>query len=165
MASSATAYATGANMLTFRDVRRLGQLLSDTGTPIATGSVASNSTLAALLLAASGEVEMAALKGGKYTPADLQGLDGAARAMLQKLVCDLAYYAVECRRAPDLKPEDVSGVYEAKAMLRELRDGETIFPTDAAIDAGLTEAVNLNKNEFTGNGRAVKTASRFFGNH
>lgn len=163
MASSEEGYATGADMIAYRDVRNLGRLLSDTGTPIADAAVATNETLEKLLLAASGDVELACQRGGRYTVADLEGLDGAAAEKLRELVCDLAFYKVSKRRHPDLSPEDVAGVLVAFETLKALEAGEIVFPTDGAIDAGVMSASTVSMNENCN--RTVKKAGRFFGTH
>lgn len=170
MASSATSYASGSDLVKYHDARRIGDLISDTDTRIASASVPANAVVTAALLRASGEVEMAAQVGGKYTPTDLAGLTGAAAEALIGLVCDLAVWHIEKRRARGITPADVPGAAEAYEVLAALREGNLVFPTANAIDAMTQEVVEPTGNDTCEQdqcggryGETVGWARRFFG--
>ncbi len=91
--SSSTPYCDGDTFVVFHDWRNAADLLVDDDTRLADqATVAADSTLGTLLLAASGEIEAALLTNGKYTPTDLQTLTGASQCYLQKLTADLAFW-------------------------------------------------------------------------
>lgn len=170
MASSSAAYATVAQLLVYHDARRIGDLVSDTDVRVATGTLATNAVVAAMLKRASGEVEFAAQVGGRYTPAQLASLAGVAAEGLAGIVCDLTRWHLEKRRSPNAKLEDVPGAKEAHEVLAALRDGELIFPTDEALDAVGIDVVPdeattaCGANQCGGRyGETVGWARRFFG--
>lgn len=157
-------------MVVFHDARRIGDLISDSDARVAAASVPAHATVTACLLRASGEVEMAAQVGGKYTPTDLAGLTGAAAQALKGLVCDLAVWHIEKRRARGITPADVPGASEAYLVLEALRDGELVFPTDAVLGAVSQEVVeptastDCEAEQCNGRyGETVGWARRFFG--
>lgn len=127
-ASSTTTYCTGAQCVTFFDVRFLGRLLNDTGTAVAAADVAADANLNAELMAASGEVEASVLCGGRYAPSDLAGLQasGAVGGMfLAKMVATIAVWNLMERRDPMAPmPDRVARVLE---NMERLRSGENIF--------------------------------------
>lgn len=68
------------------DQRTVAELVSDTGAPVDVASLGADANLAASLLDATGEVEAAAMHGGRYRPDDLAALTGAAQGRLQRLI-------------------------------------------------------------------------------
>lgn len=170
MASSETAYATGADLVLYHDVRRIGDLISDTDTRVVAASVPDHPLVAIMLKRASGEVEMACQVGGKYSPEALAALDGVAAEALKGLVCDLAAWHLEKRRSRSVKLDDVPGAAEAYGVLRALEEGALVFPTDEAVDATGMEVVENQAQTEAGRsmadgryGDTVGGARRFFG--
>lgn len=158
-------YLTAARVWLYKDQRPVLELLLDDDT-IATPNDSQDVTttaggrLLAALVSASGEVEEYAMVGGRYLPVDLAALTGNAAGRLEGLVADLAYWRLAKRRWPRLKPNEVSGVEEALLALKRLSDGETIFGTVEAVEAGLPEVTTLDPGD---DRRTVRAASRFFG--
>lgn len=132
------AYATNAAMMKRFDHRRIGQLVRDDGTQATAAELGSDSVLSALLTDASAMIDSALLRGGRYTLDDLQNLTGQDAALLQRLVCDLAYGLLVRRRgytgaeltslAPDYD--------QAMKVLEQLANGELVFNVAEVILAG-----------------------------
>lgn len=126
-------YAEYTDLETRYDAREIKQLSSDTETPSASSN---NAVVLAALEDASGDIDAALLKGGRYTVAQLAALTGNSLAKLKRMCCELAMvYLME--RRPELTTEQV----ERHAAIRKrhldpLRLGEDVFSIDAAIDAG-----------------------------
>ena len=134
--SSATAYATPADMATRYDVRTTGDLVEDDGTQESSANLLTNAKLLALLADASGEVESACLVAGRYTPADLQALTGNSQQFLVGLVCAITAQRLYERRW--LEGDDVLPRYEwAQQYLKKLSTGENIFAFAEVAAAGL----------------------------
>lgn len=169
--TTATPYCSAAVMLVYHDWQQVADLVRDGMGPRPTRAAILDSTtteggiLASTLLSASGELESACVVGKRYAPADLSGLTGAALALLQSTVAHLAFWRLSQRRQPvSADPSKVPGALQALSLMQMLRDGERIFPTDEAADAGLPEAVDTfaanNANRET---RLVFKARPFFG--
>lgn len=146
------AYATPDQFLLYYDVRRVSQLLSDTGTPVSLSDVSSNAVLIELLAAASEMVAAAAFVGKRYTTTDLDNLSVSATAgfLLRKIVIDLTFALLVTRRgqgAADLERLCPAHA-EALRLLEQLRQGYTLFPgiDDTHADAGLPSTANLDSN-------------------
>ena len=140
--SSAAAYVTAAEFMDFYDSRIVGQLVADDKVPVDEASLLTNTRLARILKAASGDVEAAAFMGGKYTAEDLNALTVNGAEMLKALVSDIAILKLKKRRAHSIHPGD-TGIAEAvQDALDRLRQGEAIFPLQAHADAGLPERVH-----------------------
>ncbi len=129
-----TAFATSDDLLLRYDYRVIGQLLSDTGVAADAAGIAGSDVTAALLADASGSIVSYALKGGRYTEADLLAMTGNGLALLVRLTCDYAFYLFTLRRG--LPVDRYPQVDEALVMLESLSQGNTIFPIQANIDAG-----------------------------
>lgn len=133
------AYATPADMITRYDVRVLGDLVSDTGTRVASGSLSANAVLLAVLEDASGEIDSACLQAKRYTSADLAALTGNSAAHLKRITCTIAFGLLWERRP--WSDDDDSGREEAQKRARQqldmLRKGITVFDVEEAKDAGL----------------------------
>lgn len=144
--------------------------MNDGDGPRATYSaVLGDSTLAAILLDASGELESACIIGNRYKPEDLQALlvdDGAGAGLLRAIVAHLAFWRLCQRRMPlSGDPKQVPGAQQSLDALSMLRDGERIFPFVESADAGLPDTVNPS--DPLTNPNVVNTinvqACRFFG--
>lgn len=136
--TSATTYCPVSEFLKRVDARVVGDLVSDSGERVASGSLASDANLAAILLDASGMVEAACLVSGRYTPTDLASLTGASLRFLYRLVSDLTLGMLVQRR-PDRK-YPIPPQYElAMKWLDRLESGERIFGFQEQMDAGVVD--------------------------
>lgn len=134
-------YAAGSDMVKRYDVRRLGDLVSDTGTRVVDPTTDPN--LQAALDDAAGLIDAALLRGGRYQPADLSGLpaNSSSQALLFRINCDLAYGLLLQRR--DLTaPKQVEVAY---GLLDRLAEGSMIFgAVQAAVNSGQPVNVRLD---------------------
>src|SRR5262252_940921 len=96
--SGPVAYCTPQQMVNRYDVRTIGQYLSDDGVKLTPDEVKASPILEELLMEASGELEGALLRGGRYTPADLGALTGNGLEMLAGLVAGYCMFLVWDRR-------------------------------------------------------------------
>lgn len=144
--SSSTAFATGADLIVYRDWRHVADLVRDDDTRLPSStSVANDATVAKALSAASGLIETACFRGGRYTPSDLtQILSGTVcKEFLVSMTCDLAFWILLKRRKPDANPRNVAGVTEALDTLEKLKLGEAVFPFVEVGDAGVMDYTML----------------------
>lgn len=132
------AFATPAQLLQRYDYRLIGQLISDTGTAEDASAIIADPITTQMLADASGLIVSYALKGGRYSEADLTALTGNGQAFLERLTCDLSlYYFVQRRGLPvDKYPQ----VADAMDWLVKLSEGDLIFPVQANIDAGVAQS-------------------------
>jgi len=132
------AFATPADLLQRYDYRLIGQLISDTGSAQDSAAIITDPITTQMLADASGLIVSYALKGGRYSEADLAALTGNGLAFLERLTCDLAlYYFVQRRGLPvDKYPQ----VADAMDWLVKLSEGDLIFPITANIEAGVAQS-------------------------
>lgn len=136
------AYAAVADLQEYYDWREIGDMISDSKEQVSaldqtTPGNMYNTRLSRFLDRASGEVEAAVLRGGRYTAADLAGLTGNARELLRGIVCEfVVLYLFE--RKPFYKPELLEQFRKAKTeRLQLLASGENIFGgIPAVVEAG-----------------------------
>lgn len=159
--SSAASYATVTQLLQYHDQRQIADLVKDNDTR-ETG-VATNAYVLAALKRASGELEMACTMGKRYTPADLNAINGVSREALIGLVCDLAYWHLVKRRHPGATLENVPGALTAYGILGQLRKGELVFGLLEQQEAALMETITRVPNDEEDRRRTVTQAMRFFG--
>ena len=119
------------------DSREIGDLLSDTNTPVDEGDFPENVKLLAILADASGEIDAALMVGDRYTAADLSALTGNSLAHLKRIACEIAMRDLMARR-PGYKPELLES-FEKRCQkhLDRLRQGENVFNIQDHKDAGL----------------------------
>lgn len=159
--SSATTLCSVAEFLKRCDRRTVCDLVSDAETPVDAASLATDANLAAALLDATGDVEAAAMKGGRYSPADLAALTGAALGRLLRLVSRLAMVYLYERR-PDKGP--LPEVYKVvQEQLELLRQGEMIFGTQESFDASREDDTVETSQDVEARNGTTYQASRFFG--
>lgn len=156
-------YLTGNQFLLAYDARRVGELLSDTGTPIVSGSIPSDPVLIEMINQAESMVNLATRVGDRYQTSDLVSLaaDAIAGGTLRRLVADLAWGLLNKRRgisASDLGTM-APGYGEALQTLELLRLGERIFDLPEAAEAGLPSVQKLGSDS---PGQLV-AKTRFFG--
>ncbi len=163
--SDSSAYATVADLQARFDTRDLAQWASDTGTPIASGSLATNPALLAMLSDASGIVELACLVGERYSVSDLQTLaaaTGNSSAILKRIVCDLAV-GMLIERRPFLEREPMQQYLHALDMLQEIRAGKRIFAFIESAQAGNPKDVIDSNLDIDYRNLTTNQASRYFG--
>lgn len=171
--SSTTPYCSAAVLIQYHDWQQVADLLRDGDSPrpsrsaLLDPSSAEGAILLQVLLSASGQLEAACLVGNRYVPADLVALSAsntATKARLEKLVADLAFWALMQRRQPaSADPKNCPGALQAIEALDQLRDGKCIFGFAESGDAGLpaTATPDLSRRpDAVGN-----RAARFFGDH
>lgn len=135
------AYASASDMIARKDVRTLGDLVSDNGIRVIEGSLAGNAKMTAALEDASGLIEAGLLQGKRYSTADLAALTGNSMSYLKRLTCDIAFWLLWDRK-PSYKPEDHSrsaAYEECQTALELLRKGQHIFNVETVKDAGLPD--------------------------
>lgn len=134
--SGTTLYLTALEFLNYYDTRMVAELLGDTGKPVQ--DVLDDEKLAQLLKAGCGEVEAAALRGGRYSSDDLTDIssgDTHGSHYLKKLVAGVVMQNLRARRGrvgEDLL-EQFKWVVNA---LKELRNGEQILGFVEVQEAG-----------------------------
>lgn len=144
-------YASVDNFIASYDVRMICKELSDTGTPIAAGDLAANTTLLQLLNEASDIILASCLVGKRYSADDLTTLAASATGgfLLRRLCSDLAYGMLVSRRgraASDVAKLAPAFVQVHSLYLPQLRAGEILFPSVADelySDAGTPSLVDL----------------------
>lgn len=162
--TTAVPYATGTDLVTKRDWRTVGDLITDNDVrPPNAAAVAASPIVADALLTASGEIESSCYYGGRYSTQDLVALTGAGQALLKQICCDLAFWILKKRRSPALTPDQVSGAMEAFEKLDKLRLGEKIFPFEETADASLGETTVAIDPNSTTNPPVSSLARRYFG--
>lgn len=150
--SSDTAFATAAQLVLFRDWRHLADLVNDDDTRAAnSAAVQAHAVTVQALRSASGQIEAAIYRGGRYTREDidviLDSVDSPlAKDYLAELACNLAYWIMLKRRKPDLSPRAVSGVPEALKALIDLELGEAVLPFQEVVDASVMDYTPLDPN-------------------
>ena len=127
-----TTPATPSDMVTYFDSNVLGDLLSDTGTPVASADLATNAKLLALLDGAHGRVLSALTVAAQYDVDDIEGLTGVDLQLLKEMECYLAFAKLLGRRPGSEYRETYQNVTEeADEFIDRLRQGERVFSTAA----------------------------------
>ncbi len=167
-ASTSVSYCSASAFVSYYDWRTVGDLVSDAGTRSTLPAVLADSNLAMILLAASGRVESAAFRGGRYVidpvsgQNDLASLTGASKAILQKLVADLAFgFLFERRPNPGVEPP--ISYQLAIQTLELLADGQLIFGLLENMAAGRQQHHVEDVNEQLGRNTLVARAARYYG--
>ena len=110
------AYASVSDLMSRFDKRDILDLASDTGVAIEEPEAATNLVLLAVLDDASGDIESSLVHAGRYSVAELEGLDGNSEAKLKRLVCARAMYYLLDRR-PAWNPERPEHHHERRTDL------------------------------------------------
>lgn len=162
--TSATAYATAADLFAYHDWQQVADMVRDGDGPrpsraaLADATSESGAAVAKFLLLASGELESACRVGNRYLPADIAALTGAGAEYRDKLVSDLAFWRLAQRRQPGTgDPRVVPGAVQALEALTDLRDGHRIFGLLESAEAGLPSAVEPDP---AADGRTFSTVNR-----
>lgn len=136
-------YASGSDLTDRYDIDLIGDLSSDDRTTQDRSAVPNNSKVAAALDDASGQIDVALLSGGRYTPSQLAGLSGYSLAHLKRITCDIAM-ALLLKRRPDIARETRESITkEATEHLVALAKGENVFGIQAVIDSGVQNLVAI----------------------
>jgi len=162
--SGAAAYCTAAQFVEFFDVRTAGDYLSDTGQRLPPPDVIASTILATLLKTASGRMESQLVRGGRYTPDDLNALTNNGVAFLRQLVAGLTAFYLWMRRPTKFMKDDMPGI--SKIALEDvdmLGNGLEILPFSEAAKAGRINHHVTTAAEVNDRGLAEVGARRFFG--
>ena len=167
-ASGSSAYCTVTQFLQRYDTRSVRELLSDTGTAVSTSAVADDTTLAALLKEASGEVEAAACAGQRYvinsSQNDLSSLTNNSAAFLAGMVAHLTMYRLWCRRPAMMANVPPPPLYDrAQEFLEQLRLGERVFGILENHEAAALDADQESQQDVEDRQGVVFNAARLFG--
>lgn len=120
-------YASGTDFVERYDVRLIGDLISDNGTPVTAADVPSNANLMAVLADASSAVDAAVFVGNRYTPAQMASLSETAAGFVRRLVCDLALIYLKRRRGRFDAERDAALLKEVNGTLDSLRKGDDLL--------------------------------------
>lgn len=135
--TSAVSYCPASEAVKRLDWRPFADLCSDNNGRITDSStLQGNANFLALLLDASGEIESAVLRGGRYHPTDLAALTGAGQAKLYRLVCRLTLVLAYERRA-DIEMKQPWIVEKVERDLEALATGQNIFSFLETEEAGV----------------------------
>lgn len=130
-----TAYATGAEFLKRYDARLIGDLVSDTGTPVAAGDLPTNAVLLALIDDASSAINAAVFVGNRYTPAQMADLSDTAASFVRRLTCDLTLLYMKRRRGRFDAEKDAALLKELNETLDSLRNGDDLLLLSSQTEA------------------------------
>lgn len=131
------AYATVAQLIDRKSSQTIGDLVSDDGSPVLEGDLATNSKVLAALDSASGAIEAAVFAGNRYTAADLAGLVGNSAAYLVSITCDLAMAFLFARK-PTHDIDDYKAAMDLQdSHLERLRQGKHVFNVAEVEAAGV----------------------------
>jgi hypothetical protein len=161
--SGSDSYLTSTEFLRYYDTRMVAELLGDTGRAVQ--DVLDDSKLDQLLRSASGEVEAAALRGGRYTADDLTTISGGTTNgsyYLKKMVAGVVMQNLRARRGR--VGEDLLEQFKWLVnALKELRNGEQILGFTEVQEAGnITTQLDNSATVIARRGLAL-FASPYFG--
>jgi len=132
------------------DSRRIRELLSDTGAPVAEGDLATNENLLAILGEATEMILSACQVGEEYSELELQTLADSETSgfLIRRLCADLGYSLLVARRctSSDQLNKQAPQWQFANVQLQQIRDGYLLFPRigdGAHEDAGNPRTANL----------------------
>lgn len=170
VSSSDAAFCTAEQFLDFFDWNTVAQLLTDkaqggTITLKTRTEVLASTVLERLLKARSGMVEAAALKGERYTTADLEALqddDTNGGELLARIIADLTMFDLYNRR-PDRRAEMPESCKMAHQFLDLLADGQMIFGFEETAEAGHMDQQETTDAEIRTRNGMVNQARRYFG--
>lgn len=142
------AYASIANLLARYDRRDIVALVSDSEHAALALDLSTDPAITTALADASGDIEAALLRGGRYTTDDLDALTGNSASLLQRMTCDITMQYLMQRR-PDRNPDRLEKQQDlSRAHLRRLAKGEDIFDIDAVVDAGQQDMAGADTSTF-----------------
>lgn len=134
------AYATGQDLVDCFDVDFVGDLAQDNREPMDPAAVKLLPNVLRMLEQASGEIDVALIAGGKYSPAQLAALTGNSRAHLVRITCTIAMALLFKRRPSQAMMELAKPFLEEKdGYLEALRKGQNLFNIEENKSAGFIE--------------------------
>lgn len=154
-----TAFATPTQLLQRYDYRVIGQLITDNGIAEGSSTILSDPITISMLADASGLIVMYALRGGRYSEADLLALTGNGASFLQRLTCDVTIWYFVLRRG--LPVEEYPQVVEALKILDALAKGEIIFPVADAINSGVAQSPDIKVQTIINNNQLIDSVAYF----
>lgn len=162
--TAASSYLTVAEFLKRYDWRTIARYCSDTGEALDEADLTTDVNLLALLADASGVLEMAALRGSRYSSAQLSALTGVAKAARDRIIADVAICLVYERR-PDIFDHQEPFAYKrAMDQIESLSKGETLFGYEEHKQAGLLSQYRRDRDDVDTIQKGVSYRSRrFFG--
>ena len=148
--SGGSSFLDPAGFLDLYDVRPVGELTVDDDSPPAqaadlTADPSLSPPARVLLRAlqtASGRVESAAVRGGRYAASDLANLNGNSLAYLQSIVAAIAYETLRRRRG-GVGYEPMPEYQGALDEMARLESGEDVLSFAETEQAGLPRPVML----------------------
>lgn len=162
VATNASSYLSVAEFLKRFDWRVVADLVSDDGTRLAEASLPANTNLLAILDDASGDVESAAMMGGKYSAADLAALTGVSQKKLFRIIADLAICYLYERR-PDREMKSPASMDRTQAWLEKLVEGTRIFGFQETVDASVLDHDTETTDHVEARNLPTYIARRMFG--
>lgn len=167
VASNSAVLCSATEFLRRNDPRTIGMLATTTTTPITEAALATDTRLAAALEDASGIVESAALRGQKYTAADLALIRDSASmgaALLFRIVSDIAWGLLwENRQNKAFNVPPPPSMERSLDWLNDLASGARIFPVQENMDAGHTNSQMVTPIEVWNRDGVVVQADRYYG--
>ena len=161
-ASNSGPLALPTDVIPFVDERLARDLCGDDGSRLTHVQLLTNTNFLKLILAASGQLEARALRGGRYTAAQLAGLVGATRAWMHEIIG--AMVTIKLLRRRDPTKELPRQYEEVENILKRLELGEEIFGIQEAVDAGEgMETIRLSDQQAGPRPAMTELAQRFFG--
>ena len=130
-------YATSADLIARKDLRSIGDLLTDNGNQVTAEFLATNVNLAAALLDASGDIDGALLIGNRFTTDQLEALTGNSLGHLKRLCCELTMCHLESRRIRGGIDQIEKCMKVKEALLYPLQSGKDVFNIDVHLSAGV----------------------------
>lgn len=159
---SSTAYAAVQDLENYRDWRQMADWISTNDQRGTQSQFESNPIVQAHLNAASGLVEAACLKGGRYNAADLQALTGVSQQFLIRLVCLSAIGSLS--RFKTRSKDEIKEIEWAENLLAALAAGERVFSLQEVEDAFQASATDMAPPDSVFEDRRISIeADRFFG--
>ena len=160
--SGNTTYMSVSDVLSFKDVRMVGDLVRDDGTRATPLELQTDSNLSACMMAACGELEASLLAGNRYQPSDLLSLNGNSLSFLKSILSDETEYKLYSRRGIS-PPEYVKTSHETfTKTLDAIRNGAKILAFQETQQAGLPKDEFMTFNDML-NTNMVTNYTRFWG--
>jgi hypothetical protein len=163
-------YCSASQFVKYVDTNFIGNLVTDSGHALTAQQLvdsydSSESVIYEVLCQASSIVDMHALRGRRYTTDDLRALAESplvGSRMLRGLVADVAVGLLRDRRVFN-DDRDLPNVRRAEKTLKELANGDVIFPFDENARAGLPKGAFLTEADLNRTGMVSYQQRDYFG--
>ena len=134
------AYADGSDLIKRYDWELVGDSATDDRDTLSRPEVLTHANVLSSLSGASGRINSALGYGAKFTPDDLEQLEGDDLEYLKDLVCDLAMVRLGQRRGENGLGGMIDGIRDnAEKLLELIRNGDNIFNLPQVLDASLVD--------------------------